>query len=404
MEAIFATAVKSLLLNKARSFLTMLGVIIGVGSVVLLTSIGTGLQAYITEQFASLGSTTLFVSPGNVFNSDGGFGNQEAAMIDARKPLLKKQYFDQIMRNNRDLIDHGTYSAVSTAEAKYRDVTERATLYGVTAQYQFISNAKAEKGAWYTKTDDDKSAKVAVLGSTIAEDLFGQTDPIGRRIKLENSTFEVVGVLEEQGGGFGGPSFDSYIYIPTETLFDTFNTDLIEGYSFRANDKDQVPILKKRIEENLLNNKLKEDEFSVFDSTQLLNTINSVLGVLTMGLGGIAAISLLVGGIGIMNIMLVSVAERTREIGLRKALGATPNLILAQFLIEAALLSIIGGLIGLIIAFAGSLAIQAFFPAKVTLGAVILAFGVSTIVGLVFGAAPARRAAKLSPIEALRYE
>ncbi|MBL8031988.1 MAG: ABC transporter permease, partial [Candidatus Doudnabacteria bacterium] len=252
MEAIFATAIKSLLLNKVRSFLTMLGVIIGVGSVVLLTSIGTGLQAYITDQFASLGATTLFVSPGNVFNADGGFGNQEAAMIDARKNLLNRQQFERIMRNNRDLIAHGTYTGLSTAEAKYRNNTERVTVYGVTADYQYAGSAETEKGAWFTKIDDNKKSKVAVLGVTIAEDLFGQSDPIGRRIKLENTTFEVVGVLEEQGGGFGGPSFDNYVYIPTETLFDMFNTELIDGFTFKAFTKEQVPLLKQQIEQTLI--------------------------------------------------------------------------------------------------------------------------------------------------------
>jgi putative ABC transport system permease protein len=222
-------------------------------------------------------------------------------------------------------------------------------------------------------------------------------------VTLGGQTFKVLGVLEEKGGGFGGPSFDNYVYLPLGTLLKSFDVSVLDSFMFKIRDKKNLPIAKKGIEQTLLKD-LDEGKFTVIDQTSLLNTINSILGVLTAGLGGIAAISLVVGGIGIMNIMLVTVTERTREIGLRKAIGATPNQIMLQFLIESATLSIIGGGIGIVIAFLGSLAIQSYFPAKVTAEAIALAFSVSAAVGIIFGVAPARKASKLSPIEALRSE
>lgn len=402
IENIFAIAFKAILVNKVRSFLTMLGVIIGVGSVVLLTSIGTGLQAYITDQFADLGGNVIFVSPGNPFGEGGGFAG-EGAFIDATKPLLKRQQLNQILRNNRGLITEGVITALGTGEARYRDTTTRITLYGVTASYEQVMRTKAEKGQWFTDAQESSGDRVVMLGPKVAEELFGQVDPVGKRLRIDSRTYTVSGVLEEKGGGFGGPGFDNYIYLPLNTLFDDFNTELVDSFILEAVSQERVPEAKAGVERTM-SQFLEDKEFSVYDQSQLLDTINNILGVLTIGLGGIAAISLVVGGIGIMNIMLVSVTERTREIGLRKALGATPNIILLQFLIEAALLSIFGGLIGLTLAYLGSLAIQPFFPARVTMDAIMLAFGVSTAVGLIFGAAPARRAAKLSPIEALRYE
>ena len=404
VKSSFIIALQSIARNKFRAFLTMLGVIIGVGSVVLLTSIGTGLQAYVTDQFASLGSNILFVVPGKPFGEGGGFGNQEQAVIESTKPTLKQRYMTDILRNHRDVIRNGAVTAASSASIHYGDKNKKIVLYAVTASYPDVRNSPLDKGVWFTQVDDQKSARVLVLGPDIAQELFGAIDPVGKRVKVNDSqTYTVVGVLAKQGGGFGGPSFDQYVYLPLSTLFDNFNTQLIDSFILDAKDQNSVEPAKKAIEQELLKY-LKEDDFTVFDQTQLLSTINSILGVLTAGLGGIAAISLVVGGIGIMNIMLVTVTERTREIGLRKALGATPGRIMLQFLIEAALLSVMGGLIGLLIAYLGSLAIQAYFPAKVTPQAVILAFSVSTLVGLIFGAAPARRAANLSPIEALRYE
>jgi putative ABC transport system permease protein len=201
----------------------------------------------------------------------------------------------------------------------------------------------------------------------------------------------------------GGPSIDNQAYVPLSVAFDFSGNENINTILIKTVSKEVIEKTKKDITKVMLK-KYDSDAFSVFDSSQLLNSINSIINVLTIGLSGIAAISLVVGGIGIMNIMLVSVTERTREIGLRKAIGASPNAILIQFLIEAVILSCFGGLIGIIFGFLGTLAINPFFPAKITISSVLLAFGVSSAVGIIFGVAPASKASKLSPIEALRYE
>ena len=396
----FKIAIQAILLNKVRAFLTMLGVIIGVFSVVMLTALGYGLQAYINEQFESLGTNTVFVSIGQVFSEDGGFGDMSEQFLSAKKFKLSDI---RRVEKLREYVTKVAYYIPTVDQVKFLDNEERATILGTTTDYPDVININLGKGRFFNETEEKSGEKVLVLGYGIADELFGKVDPIGKKVKVGTQTFKVIGVAEEQGASFGGPSFDDYIYAPFEIISKIYDQDDLTEFSIKIRDAEQMDDAIEAIETEL-EKTFDEDDFTVFDQSTLLSTITSILSMLTIALGGIAAISLLVGGIGIMNIMLVSVTERTREIGLRKALGATPNMILKQFLIEAALLSILGGLIGLLLAVLGVELMQSFFPARITTQSVALALGVSTAVGLIFGVAPAKRAAQLSPIEALRYE
>jgi putative ABC transport system permease protein len=390
-------ALVTLRANKMRSSLTMLGVIIGVMSVILLISIGSGLKTYITGQLEGLGSNLLMVMPGE-FDVSSNSGSMQGAGMMASK--LTVNHVRELQQGSaiKAVMAYTENNATITYKGKSR-VTQAA---GVSYEYPEIRNQYPVYGTFFTASQQAAAKKVVALGYTVAEKLFEEEDPTGKKVTISDNKFTVLGVLEKKGA-LGGSDMDNQIFIPVTTALSTFEMENVLAFWVQAKDKDQVEQAKKETEEILLKT-LKDDEFSVVDTKSLLLMVTQILGTLTLALAGIAAISLIVGGIGIMNIMLVSVTERTKEIGLRKAIGATRKIIMTQFLIESTVLSAGGGLIGILLGTGFSLLINQFFPAMVTAWSVLLAFFVSVIIGITFGVLPAARAARLNPIQALRYE
>jgi putative ABC transport system permease protein len=394
-------AFEALRSNKTRSGLTMLGIIIGVTSVILLVSIGSGLQTYITKQLEGLGANALFVMPGEL---NIGAGGESGGGVPGAGVANSKFTFDHVNDLQREAKTIKTVMAYieNNGTMRYKGKSHVTQVAGVGPEYESVRDQKVEFGSFFTPSQYNSAKKVAVLGKTVAEKLFGQEDPLGKKITISDQQYAVLGVLEEKGT-FGGADMDDQVFIPATTAMRQFDLEYIQSLWIQSIDAESVPQTKAEIEKILLKT-LDEDEFSVLDTKSILGVISNILGVLTLALSGIAAISLVVGGIGIMNIMLVSVTERTREVGLRKAVGATPQNILIQFLIEAVVLSFFGGTIGILLGVGGSLLIGRFFTTTVAPWAIVLAFGVSALVGIIFGVAPAAKAAKLNPIDALRYE
>lgn len=382
--------------NKLRSALTILGVIIGVSSVILLVSIGQGLQRYLNDQFEALGTNIIAVMPGS-FGGEGGFSG--APNIQGSKLTL-----DHV----KDLEKIGPpINAVapifqSADVAVYQKKEVGITVIGSTENYNHVRRLNIEKGRFLSSSDLDSAKRVVVIGPSLAEKLFGFQDPIGKEITLAERKFTVIGVSEKLGSMMG-IDIDKVAYIPITTAQKVIGFNNLMEIMLKVDDQKNID-RAKQLTKNYFLKKLTKDQFSIMDQAQMLSTINNILGVLTLALGGIAAISLLVGGIGIMNIMLVSVTERTREIGLRKAVGATPRAILFQFLTESVILSCGGGLIGVSLGWGVSRVLNRFFPSEVTIWSVLLAFFVSVSIGIIFGVAPAIRASRLNPINALRYE
>ncbi len=408
----FKIALRALRANKMRSILTMLGIVIGVATVVALLSIGKGATASITSDIQSSGSNLLTVSPGK-----SQFGPGRSAGASQQQSHLYYSDYELLQRGLVDNIAAIVPSYQSSYTVKFGDQSVDVTVTGVTQAYQDIRSYKIAKGRFVSDGDNKSQTMVAVLGSQTAKDLFGSLSPVGKTISINGIKFQVVGLLESKGSsGFG--SADDAVFVPLDTGYDklfgstanyngkkTINSIYVSVTTTGAMDtvSAQIEYMLRHSHKLAASDEL---DFNVLNQTDTLNTLSSITNTLTIFLGAIAGISLLVGGIGIMNIMLVSVTERTKEIGLRKAVGATRNQILTQFLIETMTLSVLGGTIGILfgVGIASLFTLTGLITAVITTNSILLAFTFSLAIGVFFGLYPAFRAANLHPMVALRYE
>ena len=396
-------SLRALAANKARTALTMLGIIIGVGAVVAMVSLGAGASQSVTDRIQGLGSNLLTVSPG----AGGGFGGARQALGSADS--LTVDDGEAILENVPNVVrispEYGGRSQVV-----YLNNNINSSINGVTPDYEAVRGTSVQVGRFISESDLRTSDRIAVVGQNVVADLFGTDDPVGRRVKIENVPFTVVGVLASEGGtGFNSP--DDAIFVPLTTAQNRlYGVQHVTQLGVEINESEAMTQAQDDIGWLLLGrhelSDPEEADFRVSNQQDLLETVGAVTGVMTALLGGIAGISLLVGGIGIMNIMLVSVTERTREIGLRKAVGAKRRDILRQFLTESVTLSVIGGLIGVLLGLGASHVMSDLMNTEtlVTTNSVVLAFAFSAAVGIFFGIYPAIRASRLSPIDALKYE
>lgn len=394
LQELIRLSFQSLFANKLRSILTTLGIIIGVFAIILLVSLGTGLQGYITSQISGLGSNLIFVIPGRQG------GARTAGGIVANKLLLSDaSLLSQKLKNEAEVAP--VVQQITTL--RFENATDKAvSVLGTASQYSKIVDVKLEKGSFFTPVQERSGSKVVLIGQTVITTLFNNENPVGKKVLIGTNKFTVIGTLGKRGSLFGVDQ-DNAVIIPVTVAQHQFGLTHVNGIYISANRSDLVALVKEQAR-NILLRRLTEDDFTVQTQESALSTITNVTNVLTIALGGIAAISLLVGGIGVANIMLVSVTERTKEIGLRKALGAKRSDILNQFLFEAVILSLTGGIIGIILGIGASLLVAKFFYSIVTPWSIVLAFFFSIGVGVLFGTAPAIKASKLSPIEAIRYE
>ncbi len=398
---IFEETYTALSANKVRSGLTILGIVIGIGSVIAMVSIGQGAKNSIQTSIEGLGSNLLTILPGVV---QPGRGIVSSGRGSAQ--TLENSDIDII----RDI--EGVAAVSPEVSRRFQVISSignntNTTINGITPEFFFVKNLAVSVGSPISDASVRSLGREAVLGATVARDLFSEDDPLGKTIRINKTTFRVVGILESKGGaGFSGP--DDMILVPLSTMQKILSgVDYLTTISVSVTDKDRMNEIKDAIIESLVQkHKVSEPDFSIISQEDILGTLTQVIDTFTLFLASIAGISLLVGGIGIMNMMLTTVTERTREIGLRKAIGAKRVDINRQFLAEAVLLTFIGGIAGIIFGWLVSTGVNysGLIQTQVSLSSVLLAFSVSAAIGIIFGYYPARRAAALNPIEALRYE
>ncbi|MGA2280338.1 MAG: ABC transporter permease [Verrucomicrobiota bacterium] len=396
-------ALRALRRNKLRSSLTALGIIIGVASVVAMVAVGNGAQARITSQISALGQNLLTIFAGSKHSGGVNSGLGSASTITLADA-------DAIAREVTDVVAISPEDS-TTAQAIANGRNWSTSIVGESQDYLKIRDWKLSSGSMFTEREVRGAAKVAVIGSKTANELFGPLNPVGQSVRIKNIPFVIIGLLESKGSGMGGQNQDDRLIIPYTTAMKRLTGDkYLRSVNVQVVSSDRMGIAQQQLT-SLLRQRHhliagQDDDFNIFNQKEIADTVNSVSTIITLLLGAVAGISLLVGGIGIMNIMLVSVTERTREIGIRIAVGAQPGDIRLQFLIEAVTLSLLGGLIGVLCGIGASklVGVVANFQAIVSTGSILLAFGVSSIIGIFFGFYPAHKAAALNPIEALRYE
>ena len=398
----FGMAVNALLANKLRSLLTMLGIIIGVGAVIAMVSIGMGVRTSVADSFASLGSNMLIIMPGSTNHG----GVRGAA--GSRKSL---KYADaKAIESKIKGVDYVSPTVSSSYQVVNGNLNWNTSVEGVTPELMQIRALKVENGSFISASDMNKRSRVAVIGPTVAANLFGAENPVGQNIRINNQPFKVIGITASKGQSIGQDQ-DDVIYIPLTTAQERMLAIThIHSVNIQVSSPEKMDQVQAEIE-NLLRQRHHiragmEDDFTVRNMTSLMESFTENTNMITLLLGSIASISLLVGGIGIMNIMMVSVTERTREIGIRKALGATSSNVLMQFMIESMVIGIVGGVIGIASGILLSKAIGAFggLTTTVDILPVLVSFSFAVGIGLFFGIYPARKAARLDPIDALRYE
>ena len=396
-------ALRALLSNKMRSILTMLGIIIGVGAVIAMVSVGLGVREKVQNSIASLGSNMLIVMPGaassqgvrsasgssiTLVAGDADYIRKTVSGIDYVAPSVSKQY--QLIAGNQNWT---------------------TTVQGITPDYMAIRSLTVGSGSFVTERDITARNRIAVLGATVAQNLFGSVNPVGQSVRINNTPYQVVGVLDSKGQSTMGQDQDDIVMIPLTTAQERLiGINYVHSINIQVTKMEAMDAVQEKITTLLRQQHkitgTKEDDFTVRNLTSIMEMASETTGTITMLLGSIAAISLLVGGIGIMNIMMVSVTERTREIGIRKALGATYRDIMLQFLLESIVIGLIGGIGGILLGIASAYAISVIggLNTVISVLSILVSFGFSIAIGLFFGIYPARKAALLDPIEALRYE